>query len=81
KAKKINEQDSASLMVNQALSKDRLDALKLQAALEGAALPQSPMKLRLDSQIAVGLTQNHLSVLRNKLTANALSIEGKADVT
>ncbi len=39
------------------------------------------MKLRLDSQIAFDLTQNHQSVLLNKLTANALSFDGKADVT
>ncbi|EGR3921635.1 AsmA family protein [Vibrio cholerae] len=78
---KLNAQGSASLMVNQAISKVGLDALKLQAELEGAALPQSPMKLSLDSQIAFDLTQNHLSVLLNKLTANALSFDGKADVT
>lgn len=78
---KLNAQGSASLMVNQAISKVGLDALKLQAELEGTALPQSPMKLSLDSQIAFDLTQNHLSVLLNKLTANALSFDGKADVT
>ncbi|WP_458860751.1 AsmA family protein [Vibrio cholerae] len=78
---KLNAQGSASLVVSQAISKVGLDALKLQAELEGAALPQSPMKLSLDSQIAFDLTQNHLSVLLNKLTANALSFDGKADVT
>ncbi|KQB10426.1 AsmA family protein [Vibrio metoecus] len=78
---KLNAQGSASLMVNQAISKVGLDTLKLQAELEGAALPQSPMKLSLDSQIAFDLRQNHLSVLLNKLTANALSFDGKADVT
>nr|WP_278182525.1 AsmA family protein [Vibrio sp. gvc] len=78
---KLNAQGSASLMVNQAMSKVGLEALKLQAELEGAALPQSPMKLSLDSQIAFDLTQNHLSVLLNKLTANALSFDGKVDVT
>ncbi|MGL5430349.1 MAG: AsmA family protein [Vibrio sp.] len=78
---KLNAQGSAALMVNQAMSKVGLDALKLQAELEGAALPQSPMKLSLDSQIAFDLTQNHLSVLLNKLTANALSFDGKVDVT
>ncbi|MGL4381425.1 MAG: AsmA family protein [Vibrio sp.] len=78
---KLNAQGSASLIVNQAMSKVGLEALKLQAELEGTALPQSPMKLSLDSQIAFDLTQNHLSVLFNKLTANALSFDGKADVT
>ncbi|MGL4191811.1 MAG: AsmA family protein [Vibrio sp.] len=78
---KFAAQGSASLMVNQAMSKVGLEALKLQAELEGAALPQSPMKLSLDSQIAFDLTQNHLSVLLNKLTANALSFDGKVDVT
>ncbi|ENM3887759.1 AsmA family protein [Vibrio cholerae] len=78
---KLNAQGSASLMVNQAISKVGLDALKLQAELEGAALPQSPMKIGLDSQISFDLTKSHLNVLLNKLTANALSFDGKADVT
>ncbi|QIL86181.1 AsmA family protein [Vibrio sp. HDW18] len=78
---KLNAQGSASLMVNQAISKVGLEALKLQVELEGTALPQSPMKLSVDSQIAFDLTQNHLRVLLNKLTANALSLDGKVDVT
>ncbi|ENM5842374.1 AsmA family protein [Vibrio mimicus] len=78
---KLNAKGSASLMVDKAISKVGLDGLKLEADLEGAALPQSPMKIGLDSQISFDLTKNHLNVLLNKLTANALSFDGKADVT
>lgn len=78
---KLNAQGSASLMVDKAISKVGLEGLKLEADLEGAALPQSPMKIGLDSQISFDLTKSHLNVLLNKLTANALSFDGKADVT
>lgn len=76
----LNTQGSASLIVNQAISKLGLEGLKLQADLAGSALPQSPIKLALDSHVAFDLTKKHLSVQINQLTANALNFDGKAEV-
>lgn len=72
---------SASVLVDQAISKVGVDALELTANLEGQALPQSPMKVVMNSSVAFDMTQNTLSVMLDKLTANALQFDGQAQVT
>ncbi|MDF4820794.1 AsmA family protein, partial [Vibrio parahaemolyticus] len=43
-------------------------------------LPQSPMKVDMVSDLSFDLTKNHLSFVLEKLTANAIALDGKADV-
>ncbi|GAK86573.1 A/G-specific adenine glycosylase [Vibrio ponticus] len=71
----------AQLTVDKAISKVTMKQLALDATLEGAALPQSPMKIDMASDLSFDLTKSHLSFVLEKLTANALQFDGKLDVT
>lgn len=77
----IDLQGAGSLNVDKAISKVVVDKLTLDGALKGATLPQSPMKISLASDIRFDLAKNHLNILLNKLTANALAFDGKANIT
>ncbi|KJY85172.1 cell envelope biogenesis protein AsmA [Vibrio galatheae] len=72
---------SASLQVDEAISKVLMNQLVLDATFKGTSLPQSPMKVDMASDLSFDLTKNHLSFVLEKLTANALAFDGKADVT
>ncbi|NOI13486.1 AsmA family protein [Vibrio hepatarius] len=72
---------SASLTVDKAISKVVMGGLNFEANLEGNSLPQSPMKVALNSDLTFDLTKSHLALALKKLTANALEFDGKADVT
>ncbi|ROV61955.1 AsmA family protein [Vibrio ponticus] len=71
----------AQLTVDKAISKVTMKQLGLDATFEGAALPQSPMKVDMASDLTFNLTNSHLSFVLEKLTANALQFDGKLDVT
>jgi AsmA protein len=58
-----------------------MQKLTLDATLEGNALPQSPMKVDMASDLTFDLSNNHLSFILESLTANALAFDGKADIT
>ena len=77
----LDAQGSAQLTVDKAISLVKVDKLTLDANLEGASLPQNPMKVGLSSDISFDITKGYLNVLLNKLTANALSFDGDANVT
>ncbi|MFM2590568.1 AsmA family protein [Vibrio sp. TBV020] len=77
----IDMKGSASLNVDQAISKVVMNKLILDATFKGDSLPQSPMKVDMASDLSFDLTKNHLSFVLEKLTANALAFDGKADVT
>lgn len=77
----IDLQGAGSLTVDKAISNVVLDKLTLQGSLDGKALPQSPMKINMATDIRFNLAKNHLNLLLNKLTANALAFDGKADIT
>ncbi|KGY08150.1 AsmA family protein [Vibrio sinaloensis] len=72
---------AATLTVDEAISKVVLDKMSLDASFEGDALPQSPMKVSMASDLTFDLNKNHLSFVLESLTANALAFDGKADVT
>lgn len=72
---------AANLLVDAAISNVSLKALTFDGNFEGAQLPQSPMKVTMASDLGFNLTKNHLSFVLNKLTANKLEFDGKADVT
>ncbi len=71
---------SSSLVVNKAITKVAANGFTLEANLQGAALPQSPMKVGMQSDIAFDISKNALNVVLAKLTANALLFDGKLDV-
>ncbi|MBD0787113.1 AsmA family protein [Vibrio sp. Y2-5] len=71
---------SSSLVVNKAITKVVANGFTLEANLQGAALPQSPMKVGMQSDIAFDISKNALNVVLAKLTANALQFDGKLDV-
>jgi AsmA protein len=59
----------------------QLNKLTLNSTFEGDTLPQSPMKVDMASDLSFDLTKSHLSFVLEKLTANAIALDGKADVT
>ena len=71
---------SSSLVVNKEITKVAANGFTLEANLQGAALPQSPMKVSMQSDIAFDISKNTLNVVLAKLTANALQFDGKLDV-
>ncbi|MBY8000753.1 AsmA family protein [Vibrio fluvialis] len=77
---KLDASGSASVKVDKAISQVSVDKLDLTANLEGAALPQSPMKVTMQSSVAFDMTKNMLNVVLDKLSANALQFDGKASV-
>ncbi|MBR9788730.1 MAG: AsmA family protein [Vibrionaceae bacterium] len=78
---KLDMQGAAQLSIDEAISKAQLDKLSLQATFEGDALPQSPMKVDMLSDLSFDLSKSHLSFVLEKLTANVIELDGKADVT
>ncbi|MEZ8393375.1 AsmA family protein [Vibrio cyclitrophicus] len=69
------------LTVDSAISKVTLNKLTLDSTLKGDALPQSPMKVDMLSDLSFDLNKSHLSFVLEKLQANAIELDGKADVT
>ncbi|RIZ55833.1 AsmA family protein [Vibrio sp. PID23_8] len=78
---KLDMQGVGELIVDKAISKVQLNKLTLKSTFEGAALPQSPMKVDMASDLSFDLTKSHLSFVLENLTANAIVLDGKADVT
>ncbi|MBU2895503.1 AsmA family protein [Vibrio hepatarius] len=77
----IDMKGGGSLTIDKAISKVTMDKLTLDATFKGKALPQSPMKVDMASDLSFDLTHSHLSFVLEKLTANALAFDGKANVT
>ncbi|NVC94002.1 AsmA family protein [Vibrio natriegens] len=78
---KLDMQGAGQLSVDNAISKVQLDKLSLKSTFEGDTLPQSPMKVDMLSDLSFDLSKSHLSFVLEKLTANAIELDGKADVT
>ncbi|WP_045463944.1 AsmA family protein [Vibrio hyugaensis] len=78
---KLDMKGGGELNVDKAISKVQLNKLTLNSTFEGDALPQSPMKVDMASDLSFDLTKSHLSFVFEKLTANAIALDGKADVT
>lgn len=72
---------SGELTVDSAISKIVLNKLTLDSTFKGEALPQSPMKVDMQSDLSFDLTKSHLSFVLEKLQANSIALDGKADVT
>ncbi|EGQ8027988.1 AsmA family protein [Vibrio vulnificus] len=72
---------SAQLHVDAAISTVMVKAFQLESQLNGKSLPQSPMKVAMSSEVTFDVPSSHLSLVLNKLTANAIALDGKADVT
>ncbi|MDF2153904.1 AsmA family protein [Vibrio sp. CAU 1672] len=77
----LDMQGGGALSVDSAVSTIELNALTLAARFEGKALPQSPMRVDMASDLTFDLSKNHLSFVLEQLTANAIALDGKADVT
>ncbi|KAB0479011.1 AsmA family protein [Vibrio chagasii] len=69
------------LTVDKAISKVTLNKLTLDSMFKGDTLPQSPMKVDMLSDLSFDLTKSHLSFVLEKLQANSIALDGKADVT
>ncbi|PAW09078.1 AsmA family protein [Vibrio sp. V1B] len=78
---KLDMKGGGELNVDKAFSKVQLNKLTLNSTFEGDTLPQSPMKVDMASDLSFDLTKSHLSFVLEKLTANAIALDGKADVT
>ncbi|ELP6122987.1 AsmA family protein [Vibrio vulnificus] len=72
---------SAQLHVDAAISTVMVKAFQLESQLNGKSLPQSPMKVAMSSEVTFDVPSSHLSLVLNKLTANAIALDGKGDVT
>ena len=71
----------SELTVDKAISKVTLNKLTLDSTFKGDTLPQSPMKVDMFSDLSFDLTKSHLSFVLEKLQANSIALDGKADVT
>ncbi|MEZ9721858.1 AsmA family protein [Vibrio splendidus] len=69
------------LTFDSAISKVTLNKLTLDSTFKGDTLPQSPMKVDMLSDFSFDLNKSHLSFVLEKLQANAIALDGKADVT
>ncbi|MEZ8228980.1 AsmA family protein [Vibrio splendidus] len=69
------------LTVDSAISKVTLNKLTLDSTFKGDTLPQSPMKVDMLSDLSFDLNKSHLSFVLEKLQANSIALDGKADVT
>ncbi|MEZ9857854.1 AsmA family protein [Vibrio splendidus] len=69
------------LTVDSEISKVTLNKLTLDSTFKGDTLPQSPMKVDMLSDLSFDLNKSHLSFVLEKLQANAIALDGKADVT
>ncbi|MEZ8315069.1 AsmA family protein [Vibrio splendidus] len=69
------------LTVDSTISKVTLNKLTLDSTFKGDTLPQSPMKVDMLSDLSFDLNKSHLSFVLEKLQANAIALDGKADVT
>ncbi|MEZ8792471.1 AsmA family protein [Vibrio splendidus] len=69
------------LTVDSAISKVTLNKLTLDSTFKGDTLPQSLMKVDMLSDLSFDLNKSHLSFVLEKLQANAIALDGKADVT
>ncbi|NOJ17802.1 AsmA family protein [Vibrio jasicida] len=78
---KLDMKGGGELNVDKAISKVQLNKLTLNSTFDGDTLPQSPMKVDMASDLSFDLTKSHLSFVLEKLTANAIALDGKADVT
>ncbi|MCK6262137.1 AsmA family protein [Vibrio sp. ZSDE26] len=72
---------AGQLAVDSAVSKVLLKKLTLDATFKGDALPQSPMKVDMASDLSFDLNKSHLQFILEKLTANAIELDGEANVT
>ncbi|MDF5683474.1 AsmA family protein, partial [Vibrio parahaemolyticus] len=63
---KLDMQGAGQLSVDKAISKVQLDKLTLKSTFEGDALPQSPMKVDMVSDLSFDLTKHHLSFVLEK---------------
>ncbi|MGB1972753.1 MAG: AsmA family protein [Vibrio toranzoniae] len=72
---------SGELTVDSAISKVTLNRLTLDSTFVGDTLPQSPMNVDMLSDLSFDLNKSHLSFVLEKLQANAIALDGKADVT
>ncbi|USD61223.1 AsmA family protein [Vibrio sp. SCSIO 43140] len=66
--------------VDKAISMVTLSGLSLDSTLEGAALPQSPMKVTMASDLSFDMNKSFLDFVLNKLTVNKIELDGKATV-
>lgn len=72
---------SGKVKVDQALTAITVQALTLDGDVEGANLPQSPLKLALRSDIGFDLAKSHLTAQLQQLAANDIRFDGQAEVT
>ncbi|WGW01190.1 AsmA family protein [Vibrio sp. YMD68] len=77
----LNMKGSAQLNIDSAISKVLLNQLTLDATFGGESLPQSPMKVDMASDLSFDLTKSHLQFVLEKLTANAIELDGEANIT
>lgn len=66
--------------IDKAMSMVTLSDLSLDSTLEGAMLPQSPMKVTMASDLSFDMNKSFLDFVLNKLTVNKIELDGKATV-
>ncbi|CAM2791716.1 AsmA family protein [Vibrio rarus] len=71
---------TGSVLLDEALSKVKVNQLNAQGKLAGESLPQNPIAVDLKSNIDFDLTTNTLSLLLNTLSLNDLQLDGSSSV-
>ncbi|PMK05223.1 AsmA family protein [Vibrio sp. 10N.261.55.A7] len=72
---------AGQLSIDSAMTLLQLNKLTLDATFKGDALPQNPMKVDMASDLSFDLAKSHLAFILEKLTANSIELDGKADIT
>lgn len=70
-----------TLSVDHTLSTVALSNFTLDGDLQGKSLPESPMKLNVNTALSFDLEKKQLTLQLEKLKANALELDGTSDVT
>lgn len=76
----FNAKGSLGLTINKAITLAKVDALQLEATLEGTSLPQSPTDIAMSSDLSFDLDKSFLDFVLHKLTVNQIELDGKATV-
>ncbi|MFA0441668.1 cell envelope biogenesis protein AsmA [Vibrio sp. 10N.286.49.C2] len=76
----LNATGGTAFEIDKAMTMLKLNALTLDATVEGDALPQSPMKIGMASNLTFDLNKSFLDFVLQKLTVNKIKLDGKATV-
>ncbi|RBW66473.1 AsmA family protein [Vibrionales bacterium C3R12] len=71
----------AVFSIDSAVSLLAVESLTLDSSFVGDSLPQSPMKIQMNSDFSFDINKGYLDFVLEKLTLNKIQLDGKANIT